>query len=215
MEFVNTPTFSSIITFAVGLVALLVYLLQRFNHRRDAAEVILGELRSSKDQLMRIREHVARFKTENQPNVEVGLIPSDIFLMPTESWTKYKHLFTRKLDRHVYDMVSKFYERASSYDQSVTYNNGAFAKNEESIRANLAKMIMQVTIDETVNGESPSVESVAARVEAIRKIYMRQSDLEYAPRKPIQDAQTDLSILGDIDLSLAILRLKRLTWRRH
>jgi len=222
-SFFNSNFFIALVTLVVGGFAIILYFIQRFNARRDATEVILGELRSAQEQLKKVQEHVARFQAENAPEIEIGLIPSNIVLMPQESWSNYKHIFTRRLDRHVYDAVSDFYEHARSYDQAVGYNNGAFVKNEESIRANTARMAMDIVRDryklapKDFEGDKyeASVEMVTADIERINNVFMKQGVLSYSPRKPIQDARTELSILGNTDLSLAILKLKRMTWRRH
>ena len=213
-----------ILTLGVGTTALVVYFLNRINHRRDAAIVVLGEVQAAQEQLKRVQEHVARFKVDNNADVEIGLIPSQIVLMPTQSWSDYKHLFTRRMDRHVFDSISKFYEITQTYDKSVAYNNGAFAKNEENIRMNIARMSMDKLVEttseiednKTLNDEQrlALMNDYHTRANGIRDFYLQNKAIDYNPRKPMKDAKVDLETLSNIDLSLAILRLKHISWIR-
>lgn len=227
MEFFESNLFNELVTIFVGGFIFVAYMVQRWNHRRDAANVILGEIRQAQARLQRIQEHVARFRAENTPEVEVGLIPGEIKLMPIESWSQYKHLFARRMDFPTFDTVSSFFDHAKAYDSAVEYNNGSFTKNEDSLRANIGRMTMETVIKEfntlPTDTESPTYEAdyetairkIVEKVDSIDKAYRRNSGpLTYSPRKPIQDAQAELSILGNLDMSLAILRLKKITRTR-
>jgi hypothetical protein len=226
MGFFETNFFSEIVTIFVGGFIFVAYMMQRWNHRRDAANVVLGEIRQAQSRLQRVQEHVARFRTENGPEVEIGLIPSEIKLMPIESWSQYKHLFARRMDHPAFDTISSFFDHAKSYDSAVDYNNGSFAKNEDSIRSNIARMTMDTvtkgfsslptdsTSDDYITNHEEKVQEIIKKVQANEAIYRRNISLAYSPRKPIQDAQTELSILGNLDMSLGVLRLKKITWTR-
>ena len=186
--------------------------------------MILGEIRQALSQLSSVQEHVARFKHENDPQVEVGLIPGQIKLMPVESWSKYKALFTRRMDQPTFDSISKFYDHAKSYDAAVEYDNGSFAKNEDSIRTNVARMTMDMTIKEYTTSDilknpkdenyQSAVDKMVDQVNAIDLLFRKNQSLAYNSRKPIREAQAELSILGDLDMSLAVLRLKKITGTR-
>lgn len=212
--------FNALIALVAGTFAFIVYLVQRSNYRRDAANVILGEIRQAQSQLSAVQEHVARFRNENDLNVEMGLIPGQIKFMPVESWSKYKALFTRRMDQPTFDVVSKFYDHAKSYDAAVEYDNGSFAKNEDSIRTNVSRMTMDMTIkayeanlisDPDADNYEDELTKLFKSVNNIDTIFRKNSSLAYNSRKPIRDAQAELSILSDMDMSLAILRLKKIT----
>ena len=216
--------FMGIVTLVVGLFVFVVYWLRRRAYRQDAANVLLGEVRTAQDQLQKVQDHVARFQAENDPDVEVGLIPAHLILMPDQSWSKYKHLFTRKIDRHTYDALANFYEKTVTYDRAVDYNNGAFAKNEESIRSNVARMALDQSITAIDELEDPDIDAPANQerieqmhreIDSIRTLYLRNKILEYQPRKPVQDAKAQLMILGTLDMSVAVIRLKQLSGTKN
>lgn len=217
--------FNEIVTIFVGAFIFVVYMVQRWNHRRDAANVILGEIRQGRARLQRVQEHVARFIAEN-PGIEVGLIPSDIKLLPTESWSQYKYIFARRMDQATFDAISDFFDHAKAYDTAVDYNNGSFTKNEDSIRANISRMTMDTVIEnfDSLPTDTDSVDyaikydaevqKILSKVALTESVYRQNGSLAYSPRKPVQDAQAELSILGNLDMSLAVLRLKKITWTR-
>lgn len=220
LNMTESDYFMGLITLIVGLFVFVVYLSRRRDYRKDAANVILGEVRAAQDSLKRVQEHVARFQAENDPLVEIGLLPSDIVLMPDQSWSKYKHLFTRKMDRHTYDSLANFYEKTIAYDRAVSYNNSAFAKNEERIRSNVARIVMDravVTFESLSDKKKPTdedrekINTMLDDVEDIRALFMSSKVLDYQPRKPVQDAKAQLSVLGNLDLSIAVLRLMKLS----
>lgn len=227
MGIFETYLFNEIVTVFVGGFIFIGYLWQRWNHRRDAANVILGEIRQAQAKLQRVQEYVARFQEVNPPGTEVGLIPSEIKLLPVESWSQYKYLFARRIDQPTFNSISDFFDHAKAYDSAVDYNNGSFAKNEDSIRANIARMTMDTVTQnfdslptDTDSKTYPArlekkVQEIIDKVRATEVIFRKNgSSLEYNPKKPVQDAQVELSILGNLDMSLAILKLKRITWTR-
>lgn len=226
MGFFESNLFNELVTIFVGGFIFIAYMMQRWNHRRDAANVVLGEIRQAQAQLQRVQEHIARFRVENDPGIEVGLIPNEIKLMPIESWSQYKHLFARRMDHPTFDAISSFFDHAKAYDSAVDYNNGSFTKIEDSIRANLGRMTMDMAIEEfgtlptdtTIDSyeteHEEAVQKIVKKVDAIETLYRRNSTLGYRPRKPVQDAQAELSILSNLDMSLAVLRLKKITWTR-
>lgn len=143
---------TSAVTFLVGLVALVVYKKQQIDRKKDAANIILLEIKNAESQIAQGKEIFIRDK----------VIPESIFAMKTSNWHKYNYLFVRDLTDEEWGLISTFYEKCAQYDGVVEYNNTFFKKNEEQIRVNLHQALADYTkvfldrisaLLETKNGE--------------------------------------------------------------
>ncbi|KKU68704.1 MAG: hypothetical protein UX89_C0002G0029 [Parcubacteria group bacterium GW2011_GWA2_47_16] len=87
------------VTIVVGLVAVFLYFKARKDNERDAAKLILQEIRYA-DQKVR------NYRTYNSYNFTEKILP-------TNSWNKNINLFIRKLTESELDLISKFFSSAT------------------------------------------------------------------------------------------------------
>jgi hypothetical protein len=216
ISFVNSNFFIAFVTFVVGLVALIIYMLQKRDYKKDAANIILLEIQSA--------ERAARKVNENLAN---EILAPDIFLMPTESWTLYKYLFLRDFDRDEWDLISDFYINCRLLDNDIKYNNSAFASDVDAIRENKQRILADYTklaTDALTNNETKKSgkdidEEKLALVEKFKKIteefdtlFMeRQGRFAYNPVKPKNDAKTHLQGIPTTLSQMGVgIKLKRI-----
>lgn len=102
IHFGNSTFFFAIITFFVGFIAIGLYLRQRQDVKRDAASLILQEIRYAENKLQNF-------------NVSFGFNFHDR-IMPTSSWHKNINLFVNELDEYEMDIVSGFYTKCEYVD---------------------------------------------------------------------------------------------------
>lgn len=95
------------VTFIVGGFALYVYIKQRKDKKRDAAHLILQEVRYAEQKIRRFRE-------SNPPSYSL----SDR-LLPTSSWNENINLFIKDLSESEIDMISAFYAKAHYIDHLI------------------------------------------------------------------------------------------------
>lgn len=100
--FINSNFFVGLMTIVVGVSAIYIYLKQKRDKRREAARLILQEIRYAEQQI-RIFRGADRYELY-------------IRLLPTNSWNENIHLFVKDLEEHEIDMISSFYARAKYID---------------------------------------------------------------------------------------------------
>ena len=93
------------VTFVVGFLAIYLYLKQRMDRKRDAARLILQEIRYAEQQMR-------NFRIAQSYSVASKLLP-------TNSWNDNIHLFTKDLKETEIDMISAFYSKATYIDSLI------------------------------------------------------------------------------------------------
>jgi hypothetical protein len=187
IEFLNSSFFLAIVTIIAGLAALAVYYKGKFDLKRDAANIILLEIQNAERQLKRVKENLSK----------VGTLMEDVFVMPSESWSKYKYLFVRKFDRDEWDTISEFFNKCSLYDDAVDHSNSCFVKNEDQIRINIQRIFAEFCRDSDDTSEILD-QKVIDRFKRFRQRYLKNQSPElgyYSPQKPLTDANIYLADL--------------------
>lgn len=207
----NSNFFVGAVTLLAGSTAFYLYITQKRDHKKDAANILLLEIQNAGRLLGEVREHLRN-----------GRLPSK-FLMPTDSWDKYKYLFVRDFDRDEWDSIANFYHHCKLYDQAVSHNSSFFQKNEEQIRVNMHKITSNYLkadfenqnadekIEETNNSQA-GVSYSKHDIAKFQEFYLSKANLLlYEPRKPLQDAQQHLDdIRLDISQTSIGLKLKKM-----
>ena len=99
---------SGLVTFVVGFFAIYLYLKQRKDRKRDAARLILQEIRYAEQQIRNAKINI--------PVVNYSLASK---LLPTNSWNANIHLFIKDLKETEIDMISLFYSKTSYIDSLI------------------------------------------------------------------------------------------------
>ena len=94
-----------IVTIFVGLFALVLYWRARVDNRRDAAKLILQEIRYADQKVRNYRTYSSYNFTEK--------------ILPTNSWHKNINLFIRELTESELDIISKFFSSATYLDEVI------------------------------------------------------------------------------------------------
>lgn len=98
-----------LITLVVGLSAFYLYMKQKKDRKRDAAKLILQEIRYAEQQ---IRE-------SNRGNPVRGYMLASK-LLPTNSWNDNIHLFIKDLKETEIDLISRFYSQTAYVDSLIS-----------------------------------------------------------------------------------------------
>ncbi len=94
-----------LITIFVGLFAILLYWKARKDNRKDAAKLILQEIRYADQKVRNYRTYSSYNFTEK--------------ILPTNSWNKNINLFIRALTESELDLISKFFSSATYLDEVI------------------------------------------------------------------------------------------------
>lgn len=199
---------STAATLIVGSIALYLYGKQKFDEKRNAANIIYLELISASRVLKRAKEDLGK---KGIPSEYALAYPS----MPSESWSKNKYLFVRNFEPKEWDSIEDFYKKCQLFDQAVEHNNSLFIKNEQEIRINLAKYLAEYLSKNKVDMTkfNPTTfqfndpitrrkwQSIVDGVTNFQSMLINSSTLFiYKPQKPINDANLQLDNL-DLDIS--------------
>lgn len=103
LDFVDDHSW--IITIIVGFFAYLFYIIGRADKKRDAAKLILQEIRYAD-------QKVKNYRTYNSYNFTEKILP-------TNSWHKNINLFIRDLSESELDLISKFFSSATYLDDII------------------------------------------------------------------------------------------------
>ena len=93
----------SLTTLLVGGFAIYLYLKQKTDHKRDAAKLILQEVRYAEQKIKNAKTH----------NFDYYLADK---LLPTNSWHNNINLFIKDLKESEMDLISGFYSHAAYLD---------------------------------------------------------------------------------------------------
>ena len=96
-----------VVTFLAGFIAIVLYIKQKKDYERDAAKLILQEVRYAEQQ---IRNH--------RINSDSNYYLADK-LLPTNSWNKNIHYFIKEIEESEIDLISRFYSHAQYLDNLI------------------------------------------------------------------------------------------------
>ena len=106
IEFVtkNWLDISNFLIIIVGLLAVWIYKAQEKSKIQDAASLIVLQI----DELQIRMQEIQSYITEQGLNFSAFY--ESLLLIETNYWSKYKHLFVRKMDNKSYNNLNKFYQ---------------------------------------------------------------------------------------------------------
>lgn len=208
MDFFNSNFFQTLATLLAGLVAFEIYSKQKRDRKKDAANSILLEIQHAEKSIERVRESVREERLE-----------IDITILQSNSWEKNNHLFVRDFDRDEWNAISNFYKKSQLLDETIRYNNTAFANEVEQIRINRQRILADFAKDlldqasadtETDINAQEMLSNFNEKVSTFDNLYMSKQELPYKPMKPIDDAKTYLEDLSTLTTSSVGTKLKNI-----
>ncbi|MFA6185523.1 MAG: hypothetical protein WC720_05265 [Candidatus Shapirobacteria bacterium] len=107
---INTLTFIAnllnknigVVTFLVGSIAIYLYIRQKKDHEREAAHLILQEIRYAEKQMRKYKEF-RQYKLSDR-------------LLPTNNWNENINLFVKDLKETDIDLINDFYAKSTYID---------------------------------------------------------------------------------------------------
>jgi len=159
-----------LVTIVVGLVAVFLYFQGRNDNRRDAAKLILQEIRYADQKVRNYRTYSSYNFTEK--------------ILPTNNWNKNINLFIRELTESELDLISKFFSSATYLDEVI--KSIADSRNRVWIQVDTPFVIGDTPVAMGTGGLSES-EPAKKLIEAISK------DIESIYNTPAADKLRDIS----------------------
>lgn len=157
-----------LITLFVGLLAIYLYLKQKKDYKRDAASLILQEIRLAEQKVRNYRTYGSYSFTEK--------------LLPTNSWNNNINLFVKDLNETDIDIISRFYSSAAYLDEVIA-----------SIADNANQLIIQPPTPVVVDPQT-AIASVNLSVPAKNLIDSISKTIEYIYNTPAIDKLRSISM---------------------
>ncbi|MBU0648938.1 hypothetical protein KJ969_02450 [Patescibacteria group bacterium] len=160
-----------VITLAVGGFAIYLYLKQRRDYKRDAAALILQEIRYAEQQ-------VANARSSSQGEEEY---PLSVKLLPTNSWYKNIHLFVNDFKQPQIDAISRFYADVEYIDLIIkTISDYKTSIVEESIFDQQGVRVK----GESIVSERVYLKNINDRLMQLQKFYQEKITQNSQPTLP-------------------------------
>lgn len=182
-EYIN-----SVVTFLVGVIALLVYWLTKKNEKRNAATIIAMDVRHAEQVVLSI--------------LEKGAVDTLLKNIITENnWNKYKHLFASDFSQDDFSAFNRFFDYCieiseARRDMLVIFNRALVAKAEH-----VQQLLLNVD-----NPASPQGQE--ARQLIITKA--NQENFVFDPDSPKSKILRSLQLMGRVSNTVAFEKLKRI-----
>lgn len=134
----NSRATTTLIALIAALGAFLIYFLRRRDYKKDAANIILLEIKNAERNLDEARKSYEEARSDDPQRI---VFPEKLRLMSTESWTKYKYLFVRDFTTEQWDEIGSFYENCRYFDEAVEIKDSSFNLNLSEIRASIQRNV--------------------------------------------------------------------------
>ena len=200
----NSTGIQTAVVLATGSFVFWQYRVKKRDDIKLAASLVVTEVQGAERKIKDIKKRLAD-----------GVLESDVSVITTNSWEKYRHLLSKFLDRDEWDSIEDFYSRALLLDDTIKYNNQMFRNDVEQIRINKQRAAADFAID-TVNNISNATdreqvaEIFSAKLQVYSTLYMgKQGEMAYAPTKIIDDAKKYIDNMPQLLNSASITNLKK------
>lgn len=216
VNFFDSSFFLALTTLVIGFVALIVYRKQKIDKKKDAANIILLEIKDAEKHLLQAKETI----------IKQEFLPEAIFAMRASNWEKYSYLFVRDFTDEEWDLVNTFYEKCKLYDEALQYDNSFYRNNVEQARVNLHKVLSEYTktyieelrIASKIMGDKEKKDAIQEADDKYHALLNEFGDkfmtevwgtdpYAYTPDKPFRDGRTIISTIK-LDLSTSTIGIK-------
>ena len=183
-----------LVTFVVGFLAIYIYVRQKKDRKRDAAKLILQEIRNAEQQIRNFR--IAQ---------SYSLASK---LLPTNSWNNNIHLFVKDLEETEIDVISAFYSKATYIDSLI------MERSKQKINLRLAAIPLNPAPSASVTAQSLLPEGGDPQ-------QIAQQQVVTIVEAPTRGELITIQLLADVSLSVEFLyntpaaeKLRKISKRR-
>jgi hypothetical protein len=144
-NFLDSSFFMALVTLIVGSVALFIYFFQKRDKKREAANILILEIKQAENALRSF--------------MDIGAVNQETIILPNNGWQTYHHLFINDLSPEERGLLTRFYTSCETMETALRrMKNYWVLGNEERIRITQqhlynAKEVSEATIKE-LDGEN-------------------------------------------------------------
>lgn len=178
---------NSIVTFVVGLVALVVYGMTKRHEKKNAATIIVMDIRHAEQVVLSILEKGA-----------IDISTKDVLL--ENNWSKYKHLFASDFSHDDFAVFNRFFNSCVEMSDARKRMREIFYSNLNEKARILQNKILNIKSPEDPEGQ------------ALRKKLIDEINIEsyvFDPNEPKDRMLQNLRLMGRLSNTVAFEKLKR------
>lgn len=188
--------FSGLATLVTGVTAIGIYLFQKKDTKKQAARVLLTEIRIAEDRIDQIRDKIMNNSTNDMPLV-----------FPSENWNKYNSLFISDFDQDELKSLNVFYAYGEIIEDFARRNNNYFWITTEE-RAKVTVQMIAKHVNDSFEVTNPD-ENIIKRRDFISR-GMDMYNQIYAPTKTLDSIKDYLPKIPKITTSSCGIKLKKI-----
>lgn len=190
--------FSGLATLLTGTVVIVIYFVQKKDTKRQAARVLLTEIRIAEERIGQISDKMLNNNVSDLPSV-----------FPTKNWKQYSHLFVSDFDQDELKLINSFYDYGELVEDFARRNNNFFwISTEERSKATLHFLSSFIT--EAMTQPSQQVDAFINNKMSFFSNALDRHNIPYSPQKTIDGIKNYLSKINKITTSSCGTKLKKL-----
>ena len=190
---INSSAFLGTITLLVGSSAIYLYTKQKKDYKRDAANIILMEIRHAENMIEQLKKGSST--------------SMDTPLLPNNNWNTHNYLFIKDLDRDELDLINNFYNQCLLIDKALPQLNINFQLEQKSNHIHNTLVQMALSESKVSDDEKTNIHSFNQKKQRFLKI-IENDGHAFAPILPREKINMALGGIDKITTSMAGNKLK-------
>ncbi len=199
ITFLNSNFIVGLATIITGLVAMLIYFHQKKDAKKQAARVLLLEIRTAEEQISQIKNIVLKGALADFPSI-----------FTTNSWKKYSHLFISNFDQDELKLINSFYNYGELIENFAKRNNEFFWVTTEERGRTMVKKLSDIIV-ECLNNDSITNKDIHIQDKKdLLVYYLDKYNTPYKPQRSISEINTYIKEIQMITTSSCGIKLKKI-----
>lgn len=178
---------NSIVTFVVGLLALVVYWLTKRHEKKNAATIIVMDIRHAEQVVLSLLERNAVDRSLKS-------------ILYENNWAKYKHLFASDFSYDDFAALNRFFDSCVEIAEAKRRMNEVFYAAVNAKAALLQEKILSIEDPDSPNGQEKRAALIAK---------FNSETYAFDPTDPKNTVILNLNLMGRPSNSMAFAKLKK------
>lgn len=186
--------FNGATTLIAGSVAWLIYLYNKKDRKVEAATILLDEIRIAEREIDNIKKNKA--------------ISDYTFILPSNHWDEFQHLFVKNFDPDEMQKISDFFKACSLAEESTKLLRSYLPASMDQKVRNIQDKLLEL-IEKTTNKEEYEKEK-----ERILKIFHDENYwfLPNAPKEKLIDYLQNINQLSLTSIGVKLKNIRDAKW---
>lgn len=184
-------------TLITGGFAIVIYLFQKKDTKKQAARVLLTEIRIAEEKIEQTKDIIESDSSNDLPTI-----------FPTKNWNKYSYLFISDFDQDELKLINLFYDYGETIEEFAKRNNNYFwITTEERAKVMVRKIANLVNKSLTTTNPDQMVQDKRNYLTKGLDLY----NSPYVPKKTRDEIKKYLSRMPKITTSTCGAKLKKIS----